>query len=82
MLLGQTEPVGADPETLQVRGRHLDGHGLQLVRKAGLYAADARRTRGGALRAAAIASGFEARFGRRPPIVTARAADGAGDLEM
>ncbi len=32
--------------------------------------------------AGAIASGFEARFGRRPPIVTARAAEGAGDLEI
>ena len=26
--------------------------------------------------------GFEARFGRRPPILTARAAAGAGDLEI
>jgi galactokinase len=32
--------------------------------------------------AESIASGFEARFGRRPPIVTARAAAGAGDLEI
>ena len=29
-----------------------------------------------------IATGFEARFGRRPAIVTARAAAGAGDLEI
>jgi galactokinase len=32
--------------------------------------------------AEAIAAGFEARFGRRPPILTARAATGAGDLEL
>ena len=32
--------------------------------------------------AESIGSGFEARFGRRPPIVTARAAAGAGDLEI
>jgi galactokinase len=31
---------------------------------------------------AAIAAGFEARFGRRPAILTARAAAGAGDLEI
>jgi galactokinase len=29
-----------------------------------------------------IAAGFEARFGRRPPILTARAEAGAGDLEL
>jgi galactokinase len=32
--------------------------------------------------AEAIAAGFEARFGRRPPILTARAAEGAGDLDL
>jgi hypothetical protein len=32
--------------------------------------------------AAAIADGFEARFARRPAILTARAAEGAGDLEI
>jgi galactokinase len=32
--------------------------------------------------AGVIATGFEARFGRRPAIVTARAAEGAGDLEI
>jgi len=32
--------------------------------------------------AAAIADGFEARLGRRPAILTARAAAGAGDLEI
>jgi galactokinase len=32
--------------------------------------------------AGVIATGFEARFGRRPAIVTGRAAEGAGDLEI